>query len=91
MKPTQEQIGYLQRLDAYALDNYESNGWDYWIEACDPEEKLSIIRHAQAYEEAQKAAETAMGLWAGQRDEIRSTMDPLEVAPKADRADMEPF
>ena len=91
MVPTQEQIGYLQRLDAYALENYESNGWDYWIEACDPNEKLSIIKDAKTYDEAKKAAETVLGLWADQRDEVRSTIDPLEVEPKLDISGLESF
>jgi 2',3'-cyclic-nucleotide 2'-phosphodiesterase (5'-nucleotidase family) len=64
----------IKAVKAHALENYESNGWDYVVECFDNSEIARIIDEAKA--ETEEAAIKAVGevakLLGGARDEVRA-------------------
>lgn len=63
----------LKQLIQYAIDNYESDGWDIMVETMEDSYVEAIIAHCESLEEAIETMKAYIQPIHENREEIRST------------------
>ena len=66
-------LAFIEQITQHALNHYEEDGWDYWIECYDTADRLEVIEGATSYEEALAKAHKVMKMLGDHRKEIQST------------------
>jgi hypothetical protein len=66
-------INIIEALDKFALENYEVDGWDFWVETMDFSDKVKDIGDATTIEEAKANALVWLRMLHDNRRQIMST------------------
>lgn len=66
-------LTFIEQITQHALTNYEEDGWDYWVECYDTEDRLEVIEGAKTYEHALRKAHRHLKRLDDHRKEIQST------------------
>ena len=63
----------IEAVKRHAVENYETDGWDFVVECWSDQDILDRIEGAESAEEAIQLVGEDIGVLAEYRDEIRST------------------